>query len=149
MATIDDRYDRLRKSVEFPEPWIPEKGDTLLGRVLGWETVTVKKEGKESVCEVITVRTREHVERSFFTWHAQARYKLIAPKDALGDDRVGTSVPASERLARVGDFVAINFRGKNPMPDGNEAASYNVGIERPPPDEEVDDDIPFERDAAA
>jgi hypothetical protein len=143
MQSIDGRLERLRAQVEVPEAWTPEKGDTLLGRVTGWKRVTVTKNNQEHPCEVVTVVTPEGTERSFFTWHAQARYKLIAPKEALGDDRIGSSVPPESRLAREGDFVAINYRGKSVMPDGNEAASYSVGIDRPPAEGEEDDDVPF------
>ena len=142
MATVNDRYDKLKKSVEYPEAWKPEKGDTLVGRALDWETVTPKPD-EDRTCEVLAVRESDGTERSVWCGHAQLRYKLIADKDAIeaSGDPTGAAIPHEARKAQRGDFVAIHYRGKFPMPDGTyEAASYRVGIERPP---EGEDDIPF------
>jgi len=134
-----ERLERLAEQTAEAKPWIPEgAGDTLAGVVLSWETGHKRDEPKTE-CAVLVLRTSEG-NRAFYTWHAQARYKLIAPKEALGEDRTGESVPPTSRLARVGDFVAIAYRGKSTMDDGNEAASYNVAIERPQP--ALDDDAP-------
>jgi hypothetical protein len=142
MATVDDRYDKLKKSVEYPEHWKPEKGDTLVGRALDWETVTPKPD-EDRTCEVLVVREEDGTERSVWCGHAQLRYKLIADKEALeaSGDLTGAAIPVEERKVQPGDFVAIHFRGKFPMPDGNyEAASYRLGTERP---QEGEDEIPF------
>lgn len=144
MESSSTTYDRLLAQLdESPEAWKPaEAGETIVGEVTGWRTVTTERSGTE--CEVMTVRTPEGIERSIWTWHAQLRYRLIAPRDALGDDRTGGSVPAESRLARVSDRVAIRYGGRNQLDDGREAMSYRVSIERPGFGEPVgDDDIPF------
>ena len=123
-AADRERLERLAEQTAEAQPWVPEQaGDTLAGRVLRWETGHKRGEPKEQAA-VLVLRSAEG-DRAFYTWHAQARYKLIAPKEALGNDRTGESVPPASRLARVGDFVAIGYRGKSTMDDGNEAASYN------------------------
>jgi hypothetical protein len=124
--------------VEFADAWIPEPSSTILGQVVGWETVTVTKAGKESQCEVLTLRTPEGFETTVWTWHAQLRYKLIAPKSTLGDDHTGVSIPANDRLASPGNFVAIHYRGKTMMASGHEAASYRVALGG-----DTGDDLPF------
>lgn len=124
VSVSDAEYDRLRSLVEFPEAWMPNPGDTLVGEAVRWETVTTRS---DATAEVLTVRTNEGVERSVWCWHAQLRYGLIADKgdvDAVIRD-------GGERKCRVGDLVAIHYRGKSAMDDGNEAASYRIAIERP------------------
>lgn len=142
-----ERLERLAEAASEVEPWIPEKrGDTLTGRVLRWETGHQRGDPTRR-CEVIVVRTAKG-DRGFYTWHAQARYKLILPKAELESrrDPMGLAVPHEERLGEAGDFVAIVLRGLSTMDDGNEAASYNVAIEKgaPGPDEESsrDDALP-------
>jgi hypothetical protein len=31
--------ERLRAQVEYPEAWMPERGETLIGEAVAWETV--------------------------------------------------------------------------------------------------------------
>ncbi len=125
-----ERLERLAEQTSEAEPWVPkERGDSISGKVLGWQTG--HKRGDASVqCAVLVLRSAEG-DRAVYTWHAQARYKLIAPKEALGDDRSGETVPPASRLARTGDFVAIAYRGMSPIGDSDvEAASYAVAIDR-------------------
>jgi hypothetical protein len=140
----DDRYRRLAAQVEYPEAWIPEKGETLTGQAVRWETV----DRNERECEVLVVRDQVGAERSVWTWHAQLRYRLIAPKDELEQVlREGRA-----RLVEPGDFVAIHYAGRWPMDNGKDAYRYRVAVDKVdaaaetlPDGGEPDtpDDIPF------
>jgi hypothetical protein len=123
----EDTYAELAAQVEFPEAWIPTKGETLVGQVVSWENVN----RDDKTCPVIVVKTPDGVDRSFWLWHAQARYKLIAPKEVLGWRLEDAVTYAGPYLAEVGDFIAISFAGMNPMADGKDAASYRVAIKKP------------------
>jgi hypothetical protein len=51
--SMQNALDRLKSEVEYPEPWIPEPGETLIGAAIRWETVTIEREGEESrTCDV-------------------------------------------------------------------------------------------------
>lgn len=141
----DDRLERLKKSVEYPERWDPAEGETLAGKLSGWETVTKD----DWSCEVATIKRQDGSEMAVWTFAASLRYKLIAPKDGhdWGRDKSGAEVPHEQRLAHTGDFIAVNYVGKRPIQTGpfagKDSHAYRVGIERPQNGGEADADIPF------
>jgi hypothetical protein len=92
--TYESRFEKLAAEVEYPEAWMPEPGDTLVGEARRWETVTVKRDdGTERPCEVLTIRDQHGTERAVWTWHTVLRNELV--------DKV-----------EPGDFVAIHYRGR-------------------------------------
>jgi len=135
MQRLQDRADALRSAVEFPEAWKPEPGETLVGEALGW-ACHVQTE-RSTFSDVRTVST-SHSPLVFVATRSQLRYLLIADKSEL-EKVLAEGLP---RKCEPGDFVAIRFRGKSLMNDGNEAASYRVAIEKPGA-EPADADIPY------
>jgi hypothetical protein len=111
-TSSDDRYTSLAAKVEYPEAWKPDEGDTLVGEAIGWETVTIDKDGEERACAVLTVRTQDGTERSVWTWHTVLKNELIGKVEA-------------------GDFVAINYRGRRAKAKGDgDYAAYRVAIDK-------------------
>jgi hypothetical protein len=146
-----DRYARLAAQVEHPESWRPVPGETLLGDVVRWELAveSAGKDGSTKTCDLLIVRTPEGRERSVWMWHAVLRYELVAEREAL-DNPGATAQPLeiSQRKARPGDAVAINYVGKKPNQSGEgEIDRYRVAIESAPPSPENGGD--HERDHAA
>jgi len=115
-----DRYTALAAKVEYPEAWKPKERDTLVGEAIGWETVTIDKDGEERACEVLTLRTQGGTERSVWTWHA-----------VLKNELVGKVEP--------GDFVALHYRGRRQKAKGEgDYAAYRVAVESPKSDVKAD-----------
>jgi hypothetical protein len=140
---LANRLARLKGQVEYPESWIPEPGATLVGEVVKWDTGTTDTGTTQ---EILVVRDQDGVEHSVWTWAAQLRYRLIADKETL--EASGVLPEPEHRLARVGDFVAIHYRGKRPFTanDGQvyESHSYKVAIEK-----KVESDVDAEAEARA
>jgi hypothetical protein len=116
--------ERLRAQVEYPEAWMPEPGQTLIGEALAWETV---ERDEQPSCEVLTLRDQDGKNWSVWTWHT-----------VLKNELVGKVEP--------GNFLAIHCRGKRPRQDGGgEYAAYRVAInktEKPVSDIVVPDEFP-------
>ena len=117
----DDRYTSLAAKVEYPEAWKPNEGDTLVGEAVGWETVTIDKDGEERACEVLRLRIQDGTEHSVWCWHAVLRRELIGKVEP-------------------GDFVALHYNGRRKKLSGDgDYASYRVAIDKlPESDIEVD-----------
>lgn len=140
MDTTSSTFDRLRASVEFPEPWKPQSGSpaTLLGEVVAETEIPYKdlhtKEEKRKAAFV--VRDQDGKEWSVAAFHAVLRNELWEHK--------------TRGKAQVGDFVAIHYRGEGLTEDGRPVQRYRVAVERPQAAqattgerEGADDDIPF------
>jgi len=119
-----DLFARLQGQVEYPEAWKPEPSETLVGEAVGWETVTLDRDGVDRACEVLTVRTPDGDERSVWAWHTVLQRELVGNVSA-------------------GDFVAISYRGRKTKQTGSgDYASYRVAIEKSDGGGERDD-LPF------
>ena len=104
-------YEKLQASVEYPDAWTPEPGDTLVGEALRWETVTVKRDDGDRPCEVLTLRDPAGKEHNVWTWHT-----------VLQNELVGKVSP--------GNLVALHYRGRRARQSGDgDYAAYRVAIE--------------------
>jgi hypothetical protein len=124
--TYESRLEKLAAEVEYPEAWMPEPGDTLVGETLRWETVTVKRDdGAERPCEVLTVRDQHGAERPVWTWHIVLQNELIGKVEP-------------------GDFIAIHYRGRRAKLKGEgDYAAYRVAIEKADKPSPEEDGIPY------
>ena len=109
---MSDPYDALLHRVRYPESWKPQPGDTLVGEVVGWETVTLRKAGEEPRdVDVLTLRDADNVEHAVWCFH-----------QVLKADLVGKCSP--------GDLVAISYVGKVAKASGEGSfAKYRVAVE--------------------
>jgi hypothetical protein len=131
MNSIDNTYDydALRQRTEYAEAWKPAEGETLVGRVLRWETLQPEPTEPRTV-EVMTVQAPDGKEWAVWTGRAQLRYKLIAGKETIGADSTGENVPHRERLVRKGDHMSVTFVGKRPLPDSTyDYAQYRAAVD--------------------
>ncbi len=129
-------YARLAAQVEHPEPWRPEPGDTLVGEIVRWELVEPNELNNLSrECDVCVIRDEEKKEWAVWLWHYKLRLALVGDADRKPDGDYTT------HAAQPGDWVAVNFRGKQDKADGSgeTVARYNVALEKaaePSPEDE-------------
>jgi hypothetical protein len=128
MESSRDTYERLRAEVEFPEAWRPQAGSptTLIGEVTAETEIpfTDLATSEERRQAAFVVRDQDGKEWSVAAFHAVLRKELWDHPE--------------RGKTKVGDFVALHYRGEGVTGDGRSVHRYRVAVEK-----KNEDAIPF------